>query len=46
MTLPSVNEAVRAGDRALAGREIADLAGRFALATRALEEATAALRDR
>ena len=46
MTLPSVNEAVRAGDRALAGREIVDLAGRFALATRALEEATAALRDR
>jgi N-acetylated-alpha-linked acidic dipeptidase len=46
MTLPSVNEAVRAGDRALAASEIADLAGRFALATRALEEATAALRDR
>lgn len=46
MTLPSVNEALRAGDRALAAREIADLAGRFALATRALEDATAALRDR
>lgn len=46
MTLPSVNEALRAGDRALAAREVADLARRFALATRALEDATAALRDR
>jgi N-acetylated-alpha-linked acidic dipeptidase len=46
MTLPSVNEALRAGDRALAAREIADLAARFGLATRALGEATAALRDR
>ena len=44
--LPSVNEAVRAGDRALTMREVADLAGRFASATRALEDAAAALRER
>jgi N-acetylated-alpha-linked acidic dipeptidase len=46
MVLPSVNEAIRAGDRALAEREVADLAGRFVAATRALDEATAALRAR
>jgi N-acetylated-alpha-linked acidic dipeptidase len=46
MVFPSVNEAIRAGDRALAGREVADLAWRFALATRALEEAAAALSGR
>ena len=46
MVLPSVNEAIRAGDRALAVREIADLAGRFATATRALADAAAALRSR
>jgi N-acetylated-alpha-linked acidic dipeptidase len=46
MVLPSVNEAIRAGDRALAAREVADLAARFALATRALDDATAALRGR
>jgi N-acetylated-alpha-linked acidic dipeptidase len=46
MVLPSVNEAIRAGDRPLAAREIADLATRFAAATRALEDATAALRAR
>jgi N-acetylated-alpha-linked acidic dipeptidase len=46
MVLPSVNEAIRAGDRALASREVADLAARFALATRALDDATAALRAR
>lgn len=46
MALPSVNEAIRASDRALAAREVADLAGRFAAATRALEEAAAALRGR
>jgi len=46
MVLPSVNEAIRAGDEALAAREVADLAARFALATRALEEAAAALRSR
>lgn len=46
MVLPSVNEAIRGGDQALAGRELADLAGRFTAATRALEEAAAALRRR
>lgn len=46
MVLPSVNEAIRGGDPALTGRELADLAGRFAAATRALEEAAAALRSR
>jgi N-acetylated-alpha-linked acidic dipeptidase len=46
MALPSVNEAIRAGDRALASREVTDLAARFAAATRALEDATAALRGR
>jgi hypothetical protein len=46
MVLPSVNEAIRAGDRALASREVADLAARFAVATGALEAATAALRAR
>ena len=46
MVLPSVNEAIRVGDQALVGRELADLATRFVAATRALEEATAALRSR
>ncbi len=46
MVLPSVNEAIRASDRPLAVREVADLAGRFAAATRALDEAAAALRGR
>src|SRR5688500_6062637 len=46
MVLPSVNEAIRASDRELAEREVADLAGRFAEATRALEEAAVALRSR
>jgi N-acetylated-alpha-linked acidic dipeptidase len=46
MILPSVNEAIRTVDRALAAREIADLAGRFAAATRALDDAAAALRSR
>ena len=46
MVLPSVNEALRGGDQALAVRELADLAGRFGAATRALEEAAAALRGR
>ena len=46
MVLPSVNEAIRAGDRALTSREVADLAARFASATRAIEDATAALRGR
>lgn len=46
MVLPSVNEAIRAGDRALTAREVADLAGRFAVATRAIRDATAALETR
>jgi N-acetylated-alpha-linked acidic dipeptidase len=46
MALPSINEALRAGDRALTVREVNDLAMRFALATRALEDATVALRER
>jgi N-acetylated-alpha-linked acidic dipeptidase len=46
MALPSVNEAIRAGDRALASREVTDLAARFAAAIRALEDATAALLGR
>ena len=46
MVLPSVNEAIRAGDRALTAREVADLAGRFGLATRAIRDATAALEAR
>jgi N-acetylated-alpha-linked acidic dipeptidase len=46
MVFPSINEAIRAGDRELATREVADLASRFASATRALEEATTALGGR
>jgi N-acetylated-alpha-linked acidic dipeptidase len=46
MVFPSVNEAIRASDRALATREVADLASRFASATRALEEAATALGGR
>ena len=44
VVFPSVVEAVRAGDRALANAELADLAGRFDAAARALGEAEAALR--
>jgi N-acetylated-alpha-linked acidic dipeptidase len=44
MVFPSVLEAVRAGDRALASREMADLVARFGTATAAIEEARAALR--
>ncbi|HET7620898.1 MAG TPA: transferrin receptor-like dimerization domain-containing protein [Gemmatimonadaceae bacterium] len=43
MVFPSVNEAIRAGDRALAEREIADLASRFQAATKAIQDATNAL---
>jgi N-acetylated-alpha-linked acidic dipeptidase len=43
MTFPSVNEAIRGGDAALASREIADLAARFDDATRALAEARRAI---
>jgi N-acetylated-alpha-linked acidic dipeptidase len=39
MALPSVNEAIRSGDSALAIREIADLARRFDDATHALADA-------
>ena len=46
MVFPSVNEAIRAGDRTLASREVADLATRFTVATRALDDATAALSRR
>jgi N-acetylated-alpha-linked acidic dipeptidase len=44
MVFPSINEAIRAGDEALTGREIVDLAMRFDAATKALERAGAALR--
>jgi N-acetylated-alpha-linked acidic dipeptidase len=43
MVFPSVNEALRANDERLTGEEIADLARRFAAATRALAAARAAL---
>jgi N-acetylated-alpha-linked acidic dipeptidase len=44
MVFPTVNEAVRAGDRALAEREMADLVTRFDRATDALRAAERALR--
>lgn len=44
MVFPSVKEAIRSGDRALAEREIADLASRFQAAAGAIEDATGALR--
>ena len=44
MVFPSVLEAVRANDRSLAARELADLTARFGEATRALEEAAGALK--
>jgi N-acetylated-alpha-linked acidic dipeptidase len=43
MVFPSVNEAIRANDEALVGRELSDLGERFNAATRALEEATTLL---
>jgi N-acetylated-alpha-linked acidic dipeptidase len=43
MVLPSIGEAIRAGDEATVGKEIADLAGRFNGATRALQMATGLL---
>jgi N-acetylated-alpha-linked acidic dipeptidase len=43
MVFPSVNEALRANDEGLATRELADLADRFDLASRALAAARAAL---
>jgi N-acetylated-alpha-linked acidic dipeptidase len=44
MVFPSINEAIRAGDEGLTGREMTDLVARFDAATRALERARAALR--
>jgi len=43
MVFPSVNEAIRANDEQLTTKEIADLAQRFAAATRAIAAARAAL---
>jgi N-acetylated-alpha-linked acidic dipeptidase len=43
MVLPSVNEAIRSGDAALATRELADLASRFDEATRAIADARRAI---
>jgi N-acetylated-alpha-linked acidic dipeptidase len=43
MVLPSVNEAIRAGDEALVGRELSDLGQRFDAATQSLQAATALL---
>ena len=44
MVFPSVNEAIRAGDRDLTTRELTDLVGRFDAATHAIQDATAAVR--
>jgi N-acetylated-alpha-linked acidic dipeptidase len=46
MVFPSVGEALRSGDSALAAREIADLAARFDGATAALDAARAAIGGR
>jgi N-acetylated-alpha-linked acidic dipeptidase len=43
MALPSINEAIRSNDSALARREIADLAQRFDEATRAIADARRAI---
>ncbi len=43
MVLPSVNEAIRSGDAALATRELADLTTRFDEATRAIADARRAI---
>jgi N-acetylated-alpha-linked acidic dipeptidase len=45
MAFPSVNEAIRANDQELAISEMADLARRFDVATRALADARSALRE-
>ena len=42
--LPSINEAVKAGDRALTVHEIADLSGRFMRAAGLLDSAARSLR--
>ena len=44
MVLPSIGEAIRTGDEAMVGREIADLSARFDGATRALQMATGLLK--
>jgi hypothetical protein len=44
--MPSVNEAMRAGDEALTRAEIEDLASRFERAAQALVDARTALRSR
>lgn len=44
MVLPSVNEAIRAGDQPVVGQELTDLAQRFDAATRTLQAATELLR--
>jgi N-acetylated-alpha-linked acidic dipeptidase len=44
VVFPSVNEAIRAGDRGLTERELSDLAARFDAATRSIEDAGRALR--
>jgi N-acetylated-alpha-linked acidic dipeptidase len=44
MVLPSVNEAIRAGDERVVGAEIADLANRFEAASRVLQSAAALLK--
>lgn len=46
MPLPSVNEAIRAGDEALTRAEVSDLAARFERAAQAVADARAALRAR
>jgi len=46
IALPSVAEAIRAGDAALTTREIADLASRFDAAAAALKDATEAIRKK
>ena len=46
VVFPSVTEAVRAGDAALAGTELADLVARFDAATAALNEARGAITRR
>jgi N-acetylated-alpha-linked acidic dipeptidase len=46
MALPSVNEAIRAGDEALTRSEIQDLAARFDRAAQAVAEARASIRGR
>jgi N-acetylated-alpha-linked acidic dipeptidase len=43
IVFPSVNEAIRKNDRALAASEIADLASRFDRATKQLENAQSLL---